>query len=161
LQVEKFRYEAERAERRYRTVEPENRLVARTLETEWEQRLSELGAAETELARRQRQRAVHLTEEQRTRIRTLGTDLTRLWKRQQPLTGPERVAPNLGGGSKDCCGARRLQSTRDVALAWGVISELDVNLRSCRVPPIRTDEDTIQLVRRLAVHYPDAVIAVF
>jgi DNA invertase Pin-like site-specific DNA recombinase len=47
LQVERLRYDAEKAERRYRTVEPENRLVARTLETEWEQRLNELAAAET------------------------------------------------------------------------------------------------------------------
>ncbi len=42
LQVERARYETERAERRYRSVEPENRLVARTLEAEWETRLSEL-----------------------------------------------------------------------------------------------------------------------
>ena len=45
LAVERARYEAERAERRYRAVEPENRLVARGLETEWEQRLSELAEA--------------------------------------------------------------------------------------------------------------------
>jgi hypothetical protein len=42
LAVERARYEAERAERRYRKVEPENRLVARGLETEWEVRLREL-----------------------------------------------------------------------------------------------------------------------
>jgi hypothetical protein len=36
LAVERARYEAQRAERRYRAVEPENRLVARGLETEWE-----------------------------------------------------------------------------------------------------------------------------
>ena len=35
LEVERFRYEAERAERRYRTVDPDNRLVARGLESEW------------------------------------------------------------------------------------------------------------------------------
>jgi DNA invertase Pin-like site-specific DNA recombinase len=39
LAVERTRYEAERAERQYRAVEPENRLVARGLETEWEKRL--------------------------------------------------------------------------------------------------------------------------
>jgi hypothetical protein len=45
-------------------------------------------------------------------------------------------------------------------LRWkgGAISELTVPLRR-RQPPIRTDEDTIDLIRRLAVHYPDAVIA--
>jgi DNA invertase Pin-like site-specific DNA recombinase len=39
LEVERARYEAERAERRYRAVEPENRLVARGLEKEWETQL--------------------------------------------------------------------------------------------------------------------------
>jgi hypothetical protein len=47
-----------------------------------------------------------------------------------------------------------------LVLRWkgGAISELTVPLRR-RQPPIRTDEDTIDLIRRLAVHYPDAVIA--
>jgi hypothetical protein len=40
--VERARYEAERAERQYRAVEPENRLGARGLETEWEKRLRDL-----------------------------------------------------------------------------------------------------------------------
>ena len=56
LEVERARYEAERAERRYRTVEPENRLVARGLETEWEKRLRDVAAAEMELRRREQQR---------------------------------------------------------------------------------------------------------
>ena len=48
----------------------------------------------------------------------------------------------------------------DLVLRWkgGAISELTVPLRR-RQPAIRTDEDTIDLIRRLAVHYPDAVIA--
>jgi len=46
LAVERTRYEAECAERRYRTVDPENRLVARGLEAEWEARLRERTAAE-------------------------------------------------------------------------------------------------------------------
>jgi len=49
LALERARYEAERAERQYRAVEPENRLVARGLETEWEKRLREVAAAEAEL----------------------------------------------------------------------------------------------------------------
>ncbi len=54
LQVERARYEAERAERRFRNVEPENRLVARTLESEWDNKLHEQRAAEAELARAER-----------------------------------------------------------------------------------------------------------
>ena len=51
-QVEQARYHATRAERRYRAVDPDNRLVARGLEREWETALRELADAEAELARR-------------------------------------------------------------------------------------------------------------
>src|SRR5215831_8231683 len=53
LGVERASYAASRAERRYRAVDPDNRLVARGLEREWEQSLSALQAAKAELARRE------------------------------------------------------------------------------------------------------------
>lgn len=45
-------------------------------------------------------------------------------------------------------------------LRWkgGAISDLTVPIKR-RPPAIRTDEDTIDLIRRLATHYPDAQIA--
>lgn len=56
LEVERRRYQAERAPRRRRSVEPEDRLVARGLEAEWEDRLRELSAAEAELRPREQPR---------------------------------------------------------------------------------------------------------
>jgi DNA invertase Pin-like site-specific DNA recombinase len=50
LAVERARYHADRAERAFAACEPENRLVARTLETRWETRLTELAEAESVLA---------------------------------------------------------------------------------------------------------------
>lgn len=50
LAVERARYQAERAERAFSQVEPENRLVARTLEARWEARLAELAEIEQALA---------------------------------------------------------------------------------------------------------------
>ena len=79
LEVERARYEAERAERRYRSVEPENRLVARGLESEWEKRLRDLTAAEMELRRRERQRPNSLGPEQFKRIQMLGSDIGQVW----------------------------------------------------------------------------------
>ena len=49
LAVERARYEAQRAERAFCQVEPENRLVARTLETRWETKLAALAEAEQAL----------------------------------------------------------------------------------------------------------------
>jgi len=48
-----------------------------------------------------------------------------------------------------------------VVLRWktSAVSELDVLWRSPRSAPIRTDEETIELMRRLAVHHPDPVMA--
>ena len=160
LQVEKFRYEAERAERRFRAVEPENRLVARTLEIEWEHRLNELASAQSELERREHRRLARLTEEQRHRLRTLGADLNRVW--EAPTTTDRDRKELLQTLLEEVnIAVERTEFKAHLTLRWrgGTISECDVNLRSCRMPPLRTDEDTIALVRRLAVHYPDAVVA--
>ena len=160
LQVERTRYETERTERRYRAVEPENRLVARTLETEWEHRLSELAVAESELAQRQRQLPGPITNEQRMQIHTLGADLRRVW--ETPTTTDRDRKELLQTLLEELIiTVAPAESKAHLTLRWrgGAISELDLSLRSYRIPPIRTDEATIDLVRRLAVHYPDAVIA--
>src|SRR5207249_2197492 len=78
-QVEQARYHASRAERRYRAVDPDNRLVARGLETEWEQALRELAGAEAELARREAARPQALTDGERAAILALGDDLGAVW----------------------------------------------------------------------------------
>ena len=71
LEVERAQYEADRAERRYRTVEPENRLVARGLETEWENRLRDLAHAEMELRRREQRRVARERARQLQQIECL------------------------------------------------------------------------------------------
>src|SRR5205085_1275436 len=79
LEAERTRYEAERAERRYRAVEPENRLVARGLETEWENRLRDLAAAEMELRRREQQRPTTISLAQLQAMQRLGSDIRQVW----------------------------------------------------------------------------------
>jgi DNA invertase Pin-like site-specific DNA recombinase len=160
LQVEHARYEAERAERRYRAVEPENRLVARTLESEWEKRLAELKTAEAQLLHKQQESRIELTEEQREQICTLGTDLKQVW---DASTTTDRDRKELLQSLLEEVKIDVLaeQAKAHLVLRWktGTHSELEVLWRIKRQPPIRTDEDTIDLVRRLAVHHPDAVIA--
>lgn len=160
LEVERARYEAERAERRYRAVEPENRLVARGLETEWENRLRELATAEMELHRREQKRPRALTPEQLQHLQTLGTNIHQIWS--APTTTDrdrkellhillEEVILNL----------KRTEGQAHLTLRWhgGAITTLEIPVR--RFVPVgpRTDEDTISLLRRLAVLYPDEVIA--
>jgi len=160
-QVEQARYHAARAERRYLAVDPDNRLVARGLETEWEHALRELADAEAELARRQAARPKALSPHERAAILALGDDLGQVWD-APTTTGKDRKQL-----LRTLLDEVNITLQRDdpgpharVVLRWkgGAISELTVPLRR-RQPPIRTDEDTIDLIRRLAMHYPDAVIA--
>ena len=160
LQVEHARYEAERAERRYREVEPENRLVARTLEAEWEKRLHELKTAETELRCKENQCRVELTPPQRDQILALGTDLKPVW--EAPTTTDRDRKELLQSLLEEVkIDVLADHAKAHLVLRWktGAHSELEVLWRVKRLPPMRTDEDTIDLVRRLAVHHADAIIA--
>jgi DNA invertase Pin-like site-specific DNA recombinase len=160
LEVERTRYEAERAERRYRAVEPENRLVARGLESEWEHRLRDLAAAESELRRRQQQRPSAISPEQLGAIQSLGSDIRQVWtaktttdrdRKQLLRTLLEEVILNL----------KRAEGHAHLTLRWrgGAFTMLDIPVPRFKPMGPRTDEDTISLLRRLSALYPDEVIA--
>jgi len=158
--VERARYGAQRAERRYRAVDPENRLVARGLEAEWERALQELKTAETELAEREHSRPRPLTREERDSLLSLGKDLERVWA--APTTSDRDRKELLRALLEDVSlSVVREKSNAHLTLRWrgGLLSELDVPLPRSHPAPIRTAEDTIDLVRRLAAHYSDAMIA--
>ena len=160
LQVERARYEADRAETRYRMVEPENRLVARTLEAQWEQRLAELSSAEAELARREAEHPVRLTDEQRRKIHALGADLRHVW--DAPTTTDRDRKELLRTLLEEVCVRIEAEPPQArLTLRWrgGALTDLNVRLHRCRIAPVRTEESTIELLRRLAVHYDDATIA--
>jgi len=161
-QVDTARYAAVKAERRYRAVDPENRLVARGLENAWETALRHLADAETELAHREAARPKTLTPQEKAAILALGDNLATVWdaptttdrdRKQLLHTLLEEVNITVHRGDTD--------SHADLIMRWkgGAISELTVGLKRTPNNTLRTDEDTVDLLRRLAVHYPDATIA--
>ncbi len=160
LEVKRAQYEAERAERHYRTVEPENRLVARGLETEWENRLRDLAKAEMELRHREQQRPNTMSPEQFQRMQTLGSDISQVWtatattdrdRKELLRTLLEEVILNL----------KRAEGRAHLTLRWrgGAFTTWDVPVPRFKPMGPRTDEDTISLLRRLANLYPDEGIA--
>lgn len=160
LQVERTQYEAQRAERRYRSVEPENRLVARNLEAEWETKLAELTAAKDELATRQQAHPHRLSDAERDQLHALGTDLKSVWA-APTTTDRDRKELLQALIEEVCISVNRNDAKAHLMLRWrgGMIMEQDVVVRSARVPAIKTEEDTLALLSRLAAHYPDAIIA--
>jgi DNA invertase Pin-like site-specific DNA recombinase len=79
-QVERAQYEADLAQRRYLRVDPDNRLVADSLEADWNHKLHALTEAHEEYARRREQDARVISDDQRATILALASDFPRLWR---------------------------------------------------------------------------------
>jgi DNA invertase Pin-like site-specific DNA recombinase len=158
-EVERARYTATKAERRYQAVDPDNRLVARGLEAAWETALRDLADADAELARRQAARPRTLSTQERAAILALGDDLDHVWA--APTT-TDRDRKHL---LRTLLDEVNITLDRDAAKAhlvvrWkgAAISDLTISTRRAQ-RRLRTDEDTVDLLGRLAVHHPDATIA--
>ncbi len=156
-QVERARYEADLARRRFMKVDPDNRLVADELEAEWNRKLrAHTEAQEEREQRRQAEQAV-LDEQQRARILALSTDLPKLW--HNPAT-PDRERKRM---------VRLL--IEDVTLIKGTPVTAHVRFRSgatttLSVPPAlsawqlrQTSPDVVAEIDKLLDHHTDAEIA--
>lgn len=89
--LQRARYDAELAERRYREVDPANRLVAATLERQWEEALQHERGLKEEFDRHCRQTFPPLSADDEARITALASDIPALWH-SPTTTNAERQA---------------------------------------------------------------------
>lgn len=115
--LERARYEVDRAERQYQAVEPENRLVARTLEANWEEALRKLREVEEEVRRFSQASPGGMSDEERAKVQSLAQDIPVLWNSPGTSNADrkeiircliERVVANVTRGSE----------TVDVVVHW-------------------------------------------
>jgi hypothetical protein len=155
--VERARQRAELARRRYLAVDPGNRLVADTLEADWNDALRALQAAQDEYERASAAAQAALSDEQKQRIRRLAADFPALWT--NPAT-PQRERKRM---------VRLL--LEDVTLARTDLIHIHIRLRggttrslAIPIPPSawkarETDPDTLALLDRLLDRHTDAEAA--
>ena len=79
LRRERARYDAERARRQYDAVEPENRLVARSLERAWEDKLRAVEAIDQDYARWRAEEPLVIATADHAELQALGENLPRIW----------------------------------------------------------------------------------
>ena len=163
--LERARFEAGRALRQYDNVEPENRLVARTLEAALEDKLTAVRTAENQLAAQQARRPVTLTEQETDWITTAGADLRAIF--QAPATTNAQRKELIRAVITEVTvtvqdnGGDDTARTCQVQIIWqgGASTRLQMPVPAsghhCRV----TSEDTLDLIRRLASRYDDTTIA--
>lgn len=148
LRLEHARYEVRLAERRYKSVDPEHRTVARTLEREWNAKLCELDQLEREHSEAQARDRLVLTPGDRDHITELSRDVPRLWS-AVTTTVAQRKAMLRTLIREVCLTPVEAPSSTRVRLLWqtGAISELVVaRERGARRVIPATDEKLRALV---------------
>ncbi len=163
LRLERARHEAERAQRQYDQVEPENRLVARELERRWNEKLRAVAALEAEYRQEQERGLSPLTEAEKAELRALVGDAPALW-RAPDTTMEERkrllrclvgeVIVQRDDAAKNAGG----QTTVRIGWRSGAWTEVRVR-RPSSTDALRTPEPVLERIRTLAQRESDARIA--
>ena len=163
LCLERARYEAQRARRQYDQCEPENRLVARELETRWNTRLHAVAELEAEYQREQRQGLVPLTKDEYATRRSLVSDVPMLWQAAETMMEDrERLLRCLVPEVVPCRDARAKGAggRTTIRIGWrgGAWTDLEVR-RPSAGDSARTAATTLACIQTWAQHLPDERIA--
>ena len=149
LALEKARYQAQRAERQYHTVDPANRLVAGELEVRWDDALVRVGQLEADLVALADTQTV-LTPEQRQHVLELGNDLPALW--HHPHASPDLKKRILRTVLHEIViDTDEAPREHVLHLHWqgGVHTQLRVPCNRTGHRRVRTDRTAIDLIRSL------------
>ena len=160
LAVERARFQAERARRQFDAVEPENRLVARTLEGSLELALTTQRQAEQDLATQRLRRPTRLSETEVAWLERAGADVRAIFNASS-TTWRERKQLLRAIVAEVVVLVRTADRQADATIVWeggaktSFVHELNKTGGHFRA----TNEDTVELVRRLAARYDDKTIA--
>ena len=148
LRLEKAAYEARRAERRYKAVEPENRVVARTLESEWEACLQELEALRHRYENAQRQHRVALSREDRERVRELARDLPSVWHASTTTPADRKAMLRIAIEAVTIRPVDVPKRSTQIQVQWasGAVDELCIP----RIRTRRASDEAMERIRELA-----------
>jgi DNA invertase Pin-like site-specific DNA recombinase len=156
-QVERARYEAELARRRYLRVDPDNRLVADSLEADWNQKLSALDEAQQEYERKREADRVVLNEEQRAALSSLVADFSRLW--QDPHTAYRDRKRMVRLLVEDVTLKRDQKITLHIRFKGGACKTVMVPLPHNAWQQRLTRREVVEEIDRLLGHYHEVEIA--
>lgn len=152
-QVERARYEAELAQRRYMRVDPENRLVADVLEAEWNRKLRVLAETKEEADRQRERDGLQLDQQERDEVMALATSFPRLWS--DPRTPDRERKRMMRLLIEDVTLHRADEITLQVRFKGGATRTLSVPLPPKLADLRRTDRQIVEEIDRLLEEHTD------
>ena len=157
LELERARFEAGRCQRQYDAAEPENRLVARTLERRWNEALEHAAALEQELSQLDPSPSV-LSQQEVDDLHKLASDLPALWRHEgAPFDLKKRIVRAV---IKEIVVYVEPAVLR-VLVHWlgGHHTELNLRKRKAGEHRWKTTDSTLALIEQLARLMSDRQIA--
>jgi DNA invertase Pin-like site-specific DNA recombinase len=156
LAVERARYEADLAQRRFLRVDPDNRLVADVLEAEWNAKLRHLAEVQEE-AEQQRSATRILTDAERAAVLALAQDVPRLWQDERtPARERKRLVRLL---IADVTLLKGETITAQVRFTGGASTTLQIALPKPATLLRHTDAAIVAEIDALLEQYTDAEVA--
>ena len=159
LEIEQARYETLRVKRQYNAVDPDNRLVAATLEKDWNDALMKEKELENEISVLT-EIAPPLSIEEENEIRELSQDLPRVWN--HPCSSPDLKKRIIRTVIKEIIVYVKDENIK-LVIHWngGEHTELEVSKNKSGQSPLRTDVSTKKIISELARIMPDKHIVPF
>ena len=155
--VERAKYEADLAQRRFLKVDPDNRLVADALEADWNAKLRALAAAQETYEKAAAADMNMVTNTERTELMALATDFPRLWR--DPRTQMKDKKRMLRLLIEDVTLTKGDSVHVDIRFAGGATRSLDLPLPKSCVELRTTDAAVVEEIDSLIDTYTDKEIA--
>jgi len=158
--IERARYEADLAERRYEAVDPANRLIASTLEQRWNDALQRVIDLESEFANFERQVLRAITTGQKQQILQLAGNFPQLWT--APTTTARDRKRMLRLLIKDITvvtGPEPRKVRLQIRWQGGATETVELRLAPNRAEALRYPQEFVARVKDLAIHHDDGEIA--
>jgi DNA invertase Pin-like site-specific DNA recombinase/uncharacterized protein YndB with AHSA1/START domain len=158
--IERARYEADLAERRYEAVDPAHRLIASTLEQRWNDAMQSVIDLEAELASFERQTLRTITADQKRQILELVSDFPRLWTASTTAARDRKRMLRLL--IKDITiekGPQPKQLKMQIRWQGGATETIEIELTPNRADAVRYPPEFVTRITGLAKHHDDREMA--
>lgn len=153
-QVDRARHRADLARRRYLAVDPDNRLVADSLEADWNEALRDVQAAQDDYEKTRAAAEAELTDEHKARIRALATDFPALWT--NPATPQRERKRMIRLLIDDVTLAKTDRIHAHVRFRGGQTTSLTIDIPPTGWQLRQTHPDTLAALNRLLDEHTDA-----
>jgi len=162
LSLERAQYEADRTERQYMLAEPENRLVVRTLEAAWNQKLQELEQLQKDYLAHCSAKPWQPSDTEHDEIIKLADNIPKIWNsNSSSYKDRKRIIRILMEDVTIIAESFKSEFTIGLRYRSGYTETVVLTKPGKRCDVVRHTEDTVSLVRELSASMDDAQIAVY